>query len=78
MIENYIGNFPLPLGVRLPNMVINGEPFIVPFVTEESSVIASASKAAKFWAERGGFSGNCGRGDQKRTSSFHMGMANHK
>ena len=54
MIENYIGNFPLPLGV-VTNMVINDESFIVPFVTEESSVVAAASKAAKFWAERGGF-----------------------
>ena len=54
MIENYMGNFPIPLGV-VTNMVINDEPFIVPFVTEESSVVAAASKAAKFWAERGGF-----------------------
>ncbi len=54
MIENYIGNFPLPLGV-VTNMLINDEWMIVPFVTEESSVIAAASKAAKFWAERGGF-----------------------
>jgi hydroxymethylglutaryl-CoA reductase len=54
MIENYIGNFPLPMGV-VTNMIINDETFIVPFVTEESSVIAAASKAAKFWAERGGF-----------------------
>jgi len=54
MIENYIGNFPIPMGV-VTNMLINGETFIVPFVTEESSVIAAASKAAKFWAERGGF-----------------------
>ena len=54
MIENYVGNFPIPMGV-VTNMLINGETFIVPFVTEESSVIAAASKAAKFWAERGGF-----------------------
>ena len=54
MIENYIGNFVVPMGV-VPNMVINDEAHIVPFVTEESSVIAAASKAARFWAERGGF-----------------------
>ena len=54
MIENYIGNFPVPSGV-VTNMIINDEPIIVPFVTEESSVVAAASKAAKFWAERGGF-----------------------
>ncbi len=54
MIENYIGNFPLPIGV-VTNMVINDEIFIVPFVTEESSVVAAASKSAKYWSERGGF-----------------------
>ena len=54
MIENYIGNFPTPIGV-VTNMIINDEQFIVPFVTEESSVVAAAAKAAKFWAERGGF-----------------------
>lgn len=54
MIENYIGNFPVPMGV-VTNMVINDEFYIVPFATEESSVIAAASKAAKYWAERGGF-----------------------
>ena len=54
MTENYIGNFPMPMGV-VTNMLINDEMYIVPFVTEESSVIAAASKAAKFWAERGGF-----------------------
>jgi len=54
MIENYIGNFPTPIGV-VTNMIINDQQFIIPFVTEESSVVAAASKAAKYWAERGGF-----------------------
>jgi hydroxymethylglutaryl-CoA reductase len=54
MTENYIGNFPMPMGM-VTNMLINDKVYIVPFVTEESSVIAAASKAAKFWAERGGF-----------------------
>ncbi len=54
MIENYIGNFPIPMGV-VPNMLVNSELFMVPFVTEESSVVAAASKAAKYWAHRGGF-----------------------
>ncbi len=54
MIENYIGNFPIPIGI-VTNMVINNESYIVPFVTEESSVVAAASKAAKFWARHGGF-----------------------
>jgi len=54
MIENYIGNFPLPLGV-VTNMLINEKTYNIPFVTEESSVVAAASKAAKFWYSRGGF-----------------------
>ncbi|MEI6276498.1 MAG: hydroxymethylglutaryl-CoA reductase [Prolixibacteraceae bacterium] len=54
MVENYIGNFPVPMGI-VANMVLNGESLAIPFVTEESSVIAAASKAAKFWAARGGF-----------------------
>ena len=54
MIENYTGNFPVPMGV-VPNMVINGTSYLVPYATEESSVVAAASKAAKYWADRGGF-----------------------
>ena len=54
MIENYITNFPTPMGV-VTNMLVNGEMLVVPFVTEESSVVAAASKASKFWATRGGF-----------------------
>ncbi len=52
--ENTIANFPLPLGVA-PNFVINGRTYAVPMVTEESSVVAAAGSAAKYWAERGGF-----------------------
>ncbi|MCK9413222.1 MAG: hydroxymethylglutaryl-CoA reductase [Prolixibacteraceae bacterium] len=54
MIENYIGNFPVPMGI-VPHILINGESLMVPFVTEESSVVASAAKAAKYWITRGGF-----------------------
>lgn len=53
-IENTITNFYLPYGVA-PNFLINGKYFTVPMVIEESSVVAAASKAAKFWSERGGF-----------------------
>lgn len=53
-IENTISNFYLPLGVA-PNFVINGDVYTIPMAIEESSVIAAASKAAKFWKERGGF-----------------------
>ncbi len=53
-IENYLTNYHLPMGI-VPNMVINGKSYMVPLVTEESSVIAAASRAAKFWAQHGGF-----------------------
>ena len=53
-IENTITNFYLPLGVA-PNFLINGKPYTIPMVIEESSVVAAASKAAKFWSTRGGF-----------------------
>ena len=52
--ENTISNFPMPYGVA-PNFVINGKEYLVPMVIEESSVVAAASAAAKFWLTRGGF-----------------------
>lgn len=52
--ENTISNFHIPYGVS-PNVVINDKSYIVPMVIEESSVVAAASAAAKFWSERGGF-----------------------
>jgi len=52
--ENTVSNFYLPYGV-LPNLEINGKLYCVPMVIEESSVVAAASSAAKFWLSRGGF-----------------------
>jgi len=52
--ENTISNFPMPFGVA-PNFLIDGKPYAVPMVIEESSVVAAASMAAKYWMERGGF-----------------------
>jgi len=52
--ENTLGNYFFPYGVA-PNFLINGKMYMVPMVIEESSVVAAASGAAKFWAERGGF-----------------------
>jgi len=52
--ENSITNFYLPLGLA-PNFLINGGLKTIPMVIEESSVVAAASKAAKFWLKRGGF-----------------------
>ena len=53
-IENTISNFYIPLGVA-PNFLINGKYNSIPMAIEESSVVAAASKAAKFWSSRGGF-----------------------
>jgi len=53
-IENTISNFYLPLGVA-PNFLINDTLYTIPMAIEESSVVAAASKAAKFWLDRGGF-----------------------
>ncbi len=53
-IENTITNFYIPLGIA-PNFLINGKYSTIPMAIEESSVVAAASKAAKFWASRGGF-----------------------
>ncbi|WP_431133913.1 hydroxymethylglutaryl-CoA reductase, degradative [Psychroserpens mesophilus] len=53
-IENTITNYYLPLGVA-PNFLINGQTYTIPMAIEESSVVAAASKAAKFWFDRGGF-----------------------
>ncbi|MEM9990170.1 MAG: hydroxymethylglutaryl-CoA reductase, degradative [Bacteroidota bacterium] len=52
--ENTLSNFPMPFGVA-PNFCINGKVYAVPMVIEESSVVAAASSAAKFWLSRGGF-----------------------
>ncbi|WP_281230937.1 hydroxymethylglutaryl-CoA reductase, degradative [Flavobacterium gelatinilyticum] len=53
-IENTITNLYIPLGVA-PNFLINGNYKTIPMAIEESSVVAAASKAAKFWSTRGGF-----------------------
>ncbi|MFV8281133.1 hydroxymethylglutaryl-CoA reductase, degradative [Christiangramia marina] len=53
-IENTISNYYLPFGIA-PNFKINDRLYAIPMAIEESSVVAAASKAAKFWGERGGF-----------------------
>jgi len=53
-IENTISNYYLPLGVA-PNFLINGKKYVIPMAIEESSVVAAAAKAGKFWYSRGGF-----------------------
>lgn len=46
MVENYVLNQEMPLGLGL-NFIINNKKYIVPMVTEEPSVIAAASNGAK-------------------------------
>lgn len=54
IVENYITTYEIPLGVA-PDFVINGKRFHVPMATEEPSVIAGASHAAKIIERNGGF-----------------------
>ncbi len=52
--ENALTNYPLPFSIA-PNVMVNGKVYAVPMVIEESSVVAAASSAAKFWLNKGGF-----------------------
>lgn len=54
MIENVIGRFALPLGVAI-NFTINGKDYLIPMATEEPSVVAACSNAAKMARPGGGF-----------------------
>ncbi len=53
-IENTVSNYYLPFAIA-PNFLINDKLYAIPMAIEESSVVAAASKAAKFWLDRGGF-----------------------
>ncbi len=52
--ENSISNYYLPFSIA-PNFLINDKKFTIPITIEESSVVAAAGKAAKFWMKHGGF-----------------------
>ncbi|QJP33283.1 hydroxymethylglutaryl-CoA reductase, degradative [Nonlabens sp. Ci31] len=52
--ENTVTNFYFPFGLA-PNFLIDDQLVTIPMAIEESSVVAAASKAAKFWMDRGGF-----------------------
>lgn len=54
MVENVIGRHVIPVGVAT-NFIVDGKEIIVPFATEEPSVIAGASNAAKLCRPNGGF-----------------------
>lgn len=51
-IENVIGYFQLPLGV-VTNFRIDGRDVVIPMAVEETSIIAAASKTAKWVRENG-------------------------
>lgn len=53
MVENVIGRIHIPLGVAT-NVIINRKDYLVPMATEEASVIAAASNAAKLVRDTGG------------------------
>lgn len=54
MVENVIGTLAIPLGVAT-NFTVNGTDVLVPMATEEPSVVAAASNAARIARIRGGF-----------------------
>lgn len=51
-IENTLGYFPLPLGVVV-NLCLNGRDYVVPMAVEETSIIAAASKTARWVRQHG-------------------------
>jgi hydroxymethylglutaryl-CoA reductase len=51
-IENVLGFFQMPLGVAT-NFEIDGKPYVIPMAVEETSIIAAASKTAKWVREHG-------------------------
>ncbi len=51
-VENVIGYFQLPMGVAT-NFKIDGKEFFIPMAVEETSIIAAASKTAKWIRESG-------------------------
>ena len=52
--ENVIGTFSLPYSI-VPEVLVNGQEYTVPYVTEEPSVVAAASFASKIIKRAGGF-----------------------
>ncbi|GAB4391612.1 MAG: hydroxymethylglutaryl-CoA reductase, degradative [Gammaproteobacteria bacterium] len=51
-IENVIGYFHMPLGVAM-NFRINQQDYVIPMAVEETSIIAAASKTARWIREEG-------------------------
>ncbi|MGT2907420.1 hydroxymethylglutaryl-CoA reductase, degradative [Streptococcus dentiloxodontae] len=55
MAENVLGRFSLPFAI-CPDVMVNGDTYHIPMVTEEPSVVAAASYASKLIKRSGGFS----------------------
>src|SRR3990170_5715960 len=54
MVENVVGAIPIPLGIGV-NFLVNKRDYLIPMATEEPSVVAAASYAAKMVRDGGGF-----------------------
>ena len=54
LIENVVGLIGVPIGIAT-NFTVNGRDHLVPMATEEPSVVAAASNAARMAREHGGF-----------------------
>lgn len=54
MVENVLSIFALPFSI-VPNFIVNNINYTIPMVTEEPSVIAACSNAAKIIGKNGGF-----------------------
>ena len=52
LIENVIGYFEMPMGVAV-NFIINKKPYAIPLAVEETSIIAAASKTARWVCANG-------------------------
>jgi hydroxymethylglutaryl-CoA reductase len=69
MAENVLGHLCLPIGVAT-NFTIDGADVLVPMATEESSVVAAASHAAKMTRPHGGFTTS--GGDPEMIAQVHL------
>jgi len=54
LVENVFGIYSLPVGIAA-NFTINNRDYLIPMVTEEPSIIAACSNAAKIVRSSGGF-----------------------
>jgi hydroxymethylglutaryl-CoA reductase len=74
MVENHIGDFPVPLGLA-EHFLIDGEQYLIPMATEEPSVIAAAGNAAQRIACSGGFHTDSTRGGITAQIVFRRGQS---